>query len=283
MTFRTRLRRLWFGLATVLGLSQRGYFIPYRYAADLPGPGHRPGYGAIERLFDGHQAIFQATLERVNDHKDALLAIGADDPAPGPRWQQDWFPRLDAAVAYAMVRAAEPARVIEVGSGHSTRFLARAITDGGLTTRLTAIDPAPRAAIQELGIDIINQPVDRADPDLFARLGSGDVLFIDSSHILMPGSDVDFLINHIMPDLPPGVLVHIHDIFLPDDYPTAWAWRGYGEQLALIGAIASGAWQPLFASRYMVTRRPDALTNSVVANLPLQPGALETSLWLRRR
>ena len=99
----------------------------------------------------------------------------------------------------------------------------------------------------------------------------------------MPGSDVDFLINHVMPDLPPGVLVHVHDIFLPDDYPTAWAWRGYGEQLALIGAIASGAWQPLFASRYMVTRRPDALTKSVVAQLPLQPGALETSLWLRRR
>ena len=151
MTFKTKLRRLWFGLATVLGFSPRGYFIPYRYAADLPGPGHRPSYGAIERLFDGHQAIFQATLDRIGDHKDALLGIGADDPAPGPRWHQDWFPRLDAAVAYAMVRAAEPARIIEVGSGHSTRFLARAITDGGLTTRLTAIDPAPRAAIQELG------------------------------------------------------------------------------------------------------------------------------------
>jgi predicted O-methyltransferase YrrM len=274
---------LWFGLATVLGFGQRGYFIPYRYAGNMPGPGHRQAYGAVERLFDAHRSIFEATLERVNDQAAALQAIGADDPAPDPRWHQDWFPRLDAAVAYAMVRAAEPSRIIEVGSGHSTRFLARAIADAGLATRLTAIDPAPRASILELGVEVVDQPVNRVDPDLFARLAPGDVLFIDSSHILMPGSDVDLLVNHIMPDLAQGVLVHVHDIFLPDDYPTAWAWRGYGEQLALVGQITSGAWQPLFASRYMVTRWPETLAKSAVGPLPLMPGALETSLWLRRR
>ena len=283
MTLRLRLKCLWYGLATVLGLARRGFFVPYRYAADLPAPGYRSNYHAVERLFDAHQAIFRATLERVDDQAAALEAIGADDAAPNPRWRQDWFPRLDAAVAYAMVRAAEPARIIEVGSGHSTRFLARAIADGGLQTRLMAIDPAPRAVIGDLAIEIVNQPVHRADPDLFRRLAAGDILFIDSSHILMPGSDVDLLVNHVMPDLPQGVLVHVHDVFLPDDYPTAWAWRGYGEQLALVTAMTSGAWQPLFASRYVVTRRPEALKKSVIDKLPLMPGALETSLWLRRR
>jgi len=280
---RVRLKRLWYGLMTVLGLARRGFFIPYRYADEVPAPGYRPAYQAVERLFDAHQAIFRATLERVEDQAAALQAIGADEAAPEPRWHQDWFPRLDAAVAYAMVRAAEPARIIEVGSGHSTRFLARAIADGGLHTKLLAIDPAPRAAIDELGIEVVRAPVQRADPDLFRRLAAGDMLVIDSSHILTPGSDVDLLVNHVMPDLPQGVLVHVHDVFLPDDYPTAWAWRGYGEQLALVTALTSGAWQPLFASRYMVTRRPEALKKSVVDKLPLVSGALETSLWLRRR
>ena len=283
MSFRKRWRRLWFALSTVLGLKPRGYFIPYRYADQLPGPGHRPAYEAVERLFAAHEAMFQATLDRVEDQAQALEAIGGDDPAPGPRWHQDWFPRLDAAVAYAMVRAAEPARILEVGSGHSTRFMARAIADGGLSTRLTAIDPAPRAAIRDLDVEWIGEPVHRADRALFRRLGDGDILFIDSSHILMPGSDVDVLFNHILPELPQGVLVHVHDIFLPDDYPTAWAWRGYGEQLALVGPMTGGGWQPLFASRYMATRRADLLSRSVVSRLPLADGAFETSLWLRRR
>src|SRR5262245_31183128 len=83
-------------------------------------------------------------LSLIEGHARELEAIGPDAP-PAPRWNQDWFPRLDAAAAYAMVRALRPKRIVEVGSGHSTRFLARAVADGGLDTRITAIDPEPRA------------------------------------------------------------------------------------------------------------------------------------------
>ena len=108
------------------------------------------------------------------------------------------------------------------------------------------------------------------------------MLFIDSSHVLMPGSDVDFLVNRILPRLPPGTLVHIHDIFLPDDYPASWAWRGYNEQLAIAPLLTGGAWRLLFASRYAATRLAVEVAASAVAALPSVPGAYDSSLWLER-
>ncbi len=280
---RQRLRGLRLGLATLTGVKRQGFWIPYAHAHVLPGAGERAPYGPVERLFAGHGAAFEATLAKVERFAAGLAAIGAEDPAPGPRWNQDWFPRMDAAVAYAMVRAAEPARIVEVGSGHSTRFMARAIADGCLATRLTAIDPAPRAAIDGLGIEVRRETLDATDPAVFAALGAGDILFIDSSHIAMPGSDVDDLVNRVLPVLPAGVLVHVHDIFLPDDYPPSWHWRGYNEQLAVAPLVAGGAWRPLFASRYMATRHGARVSAGVLGRLPLPEGAFETSLWLTRR
>jgi len=279
----TRLRRLGLGLRTLAGTARRGWFIPYRYAGDLPAPEARPPYGPVEELFRQALPAFVATLERVEDVGDALAAIGPDDPAPGPRWHQDWFPRLDAAVAYAMVRAAMPRRIVEVGSGHSTRFMARAIADGGLDTALAAIDPAPRATIDALPIALHRVPLHGADAGLFSALEAGDILFIDSSHVLMPGSDVDDLVNRVLPLLPRGVLLHVHDILLPDDYPEAWAWRGYNEQLAIAALLTTGAWQPLFSSHFMVSRHAERVGAGIIGRLPLQPGARETSLWMVRR
>ena len=130
-----------------------------------------------------------------------LESIGAALP-PSPRWDQDWFPRLDAAAAYAMVRSLRPRRIVEVGSGHSTRFLARAVADGGLDTRITAIDPQPRASIEKLPVEWLRTPVQRVAA--FPPLGEDDILFIDSSHQLKPGSDVEFLLKAVLPMLPPG-------------------------------------------------------------------------------
>ena len=185
-------------------------------------------------------------------------------------------------MAYALVRRHRPARIVEVGSGHSTRFLARAVADGNLATEILAIDPEPRAVLRGLGVTSLAQTVPNCGLEPFQGLASGDLLFIDSSHILMPGTDVDFLLNEVLPVLPAGVLLHLHDIFLPDDYPASWGWRGYNEQSA-VAALLDGRWEVLFASRYVATRLVDRLEAGVVAQLPLLPGAFETSLWLRRR
>ena len=287
---RPRLRRLLFGLATVLGLAPRGFFIPYRYAGSVPPAGERAPYDAIESLFGHAEAEFARRLEGLGDYAGALDAItgpASSSQAPAPRWEQDWFPRLDAAMAYAMVRGMDrnggnARRIVEVGSGHSTRFLARAVADGGADSRIIAIDPAPRAAIAGLGVEIIAATVQDAGTAPFEGLAAGDILFMDSSHILMPGSDVDFLINRVLPGLPGGVLVHIHDIFLPEDYPLPWAWRGYNEQLAVAALLIGGAYRVLFSSRYATTHMAEAVARSAAGGLPLVDGALESSLWLEK-
>ena len=269
------------GLLTVSGLSRRGFFIPYRYAGRVDEAGAR--YPAQAALFREREAVFAGVLDQIDALAPALEAIGGK-PAPAPRFDQGWFPPLDAAAAYAVVRAHPPRRVVEVGSGHSTRFLAQAIADAGADAAFTAIDPAPRAAIAGLPLNLVRSTLQEAGTAAFEALEAGDVLFVDSSHILMPGSDVDWLLNRVLPTLAPGVMVHIHDILLPDPYPAAWTWRGYNEQTAIAALIADErAYEVMFASHYVTTAMAARLAASVVARLPRLPGAFDTSLWLRKR
>jgi predicted O-methyltransferase YrrM len=214
-------------------------------------------------------------LAAIETYAPELEAIGKDAPPPAPRWNQDWFPRLDAAAAYTMVRVLRPKRIVEVGSGHSTRFLARAVADGGLETRITAIDPEPRASLVGLKVNWLRQPVQASSPKVFEALAERDILFIDSSHQLKRGSDVEFLLEKVLPCLANGVRVHFHDIFLPEPYPAAWAWRRYNEQEAVAPLIGNG-YALEFASRQA------GKLNGVLARLPLKRGAIESSLWLRK-
>ncbi len=274
-------RYLGFGLLTVLGLRRRGFFIPHRYAESLPDAAPAPPYAPCEALFDRHRADFAAVIAGMDAHADALLAIGREPP-PQPRWRQDWFPRLDGAAAYALVRRHRPRRIVEIGCGHSTRFLARAVRDGGIACTHTVIDPQPRADIGNLPVTLTRALVQRVDSAPFTALEAGDMLFIDGSHILVPGSDADWLFNRVLPALRAGVLIHIHDILLPDPYPPAWRWRGYNEQSAVAALLSGGAFTPLFASRYAATRMAAEVAGSVAGQLPLPGGAVESSLWLRK-
>jgi hypothetical protein len=274
LSLRGRWRRLALGLPTVLGLRPRGWFIPHRYAPLLPPPGAQPPYATIEELFGRNEQRFEETMHLIDGHAEALYSMRS-------LLDQSWFPALDAAVAYALLRDRKPQHVIEVGSGHSTRMLAKAL--GGLG-EILAIDPAPRADILGLpGVEVLASTVQAAPAALFGRLGPGDVLFIDSSHILMPGSDVDLLLNRVLPGLPSGVLVHIHDIFLPFDYPANWGWRAYNEQQGVLPLLATGAYLPLFSSVWVTQRLGGRLAQSVAAKLPMPAEAVATSLWLEKR
>ncbi|WP_425407118.1 class I SAM-dependent methyltransferase [Hwanghaeella sp.] len=284
MSTRTTLRRLKLGLETLLGFKKQGFFIPYRYADSIaPASEADPAYPWLRTQFQAAEPDFKSLLDDMAALSGDLDAIGGGDP-PEPRWRQDWFPGLDAAAAYTVVRTRRPARIVEVGSGHSTRFLARAVRDGGLASEITAIDPAPRADLSRLdGIKLILSVVQDADPALFDTLGPGDILSIDSSHILMPGTDVDLLFSDVLPRLPGGVLVHIHDIFLPWPYPAAWEWRGYNEQQGVAALIGGGGWDILWSSNYVRRTVIPGMGNHPAAALHLQSGARESSLWLRKR
>ncbi len=173
---------------------------------------------------------------------------------------------------YAQIRAQRPARILEIGSGHSTRFAARAIADGGLDTRLIAIDPEPRADLKALKVEwhreTLQQALKNSGGQVLAAFHPGDLLFVDSSHILMPGTDVELILTELLPRLPAGALVQIHDIFLPDAYPASWAWRGYNEQAAVAAMLAGGGWDILFAGRFARQRFDARLRAGPLGALP---------------
>lgn len=273
---RERARRLGFGLATLVGLRRLGFFIPYRFAADA----EPIAYRALEPLFRAAEPTFRKLVAIGESYSaDLLRILGGSGPA---RFDQDWFPRLDAAMAYVTVRHERPRRIVEIGSGHSTRFLARAAEDAGLDVEIVAIDPKPRASLA--GLRVRHEPtlLRDANPALFTALRPGDVLFVDSSHVAMPGSDVDIIVGDLLPRLPGGVLVHIHDVLLPDPYPANWAWRGYNEGTVVAALLGGGGYDLAFSSHWVASRHPAWLSHGIVAQLPLLPGARETSMWLRK-
>ena len=273
--FSKRLRRAAFGLSTLLG-RPRGFFIPYRYAGSVrPRP-----YPALEPLFRDSEARFRELVSDAELYNEHLMRI-LDGAGPA-RFDQDWFPRLDAATAYVIVRQMKPRRIVEIGSGHSTRFLVRAVQDGSLSTEIVAIDPAPRASLPVSGVRHVPALLDDAGPKLFASLEPGDIRFVDSSHVAMPGSDVDRIFGDVLPRLAAGTLVHIHDILLPDPYPEDWAWRGYNEASIVAALIGCGGYELLFSSHWVASRHPDWLATGIVGRMPLLAGARETSLWLRK-
>lgn len=139
----------------------------------------------------------------------------------------------------------KPRRIIEVGSGFSSLLMADVKARlGPQGPHITCIEPYPREFLRrpDLQIDqLIVEKVQNVKSDLFLSLKAGDILFIDSSHVIKTGSDVQYLYLEILPRIPTGVLVHIHDIFLPAEYPKKWALeenRSWNEQYLLQALLA---------------------------------------------
>ena len=152
-------------------------------------------------------------------------------------YNNGYFESCDAEVAYCMVREWKPRRIIEIGSGFSTRAMAEALRANrerdGVAGELITVDPYPERLPSNglrSQITVVPERVQQLDLRLFETLRSDDILFIDSSHVVSTGSDVVREYLQILPRLKPGVLVHVHDIFLPADYPRSavlenlWFW-----------------------------------------------------------
>lgn len=195
----------------------------------------RPDHLALRTLVEDGRERYAERLKRITALGDRLAAIPlrGDPGGAEPYWDNGWLPPLDALALYGLLAEHRPRRYVEVGSGNSTRFARRAITDHALPATITSIDPAPRASIDALCDTVVRRPLQDADLSVFADLGPGDIVFLDGSHRVLMGSDVTVFFFEVLPLLRPGVLVHLHDIFLPDDYPPQWRWRYYSEQYLL--------------------------------------------------
>ena len=262
---------------TMVGARPRGFFVQYDYAADLPE--RLETYAEVEAYLAARGTAVDEFIDEMAGHMDRFGSFGSS--GNDPEWGHGMFPSLDGAAAYTAVRRFQPRHIIEVGSGDSTRYLSRAARDCDSPGTITCIDPVPRRSIAELDVHFIERVLENEDVDRIAELEAGDILFIDSSHIMLPGMDVDILFNRIFPRLQPGVVVHIHDIFLPDDYPDYWRPRYYSEQNALVGWIVSGFFDVVYPGYFAITRRA-ALIEKKLGNFGPFVNGRSGSIWLQR-
>ena len=263
--------------------------IPLDYPI-VPKPrwGHgSPAHHALSEIIGRSRAQYAAELEAVLELRDRLTTIPVDAPkrSPEPRWLNGALPGLDAAVLYTMVARHRPATYLEIGSGQSTKFARRACRDHDLATRIVSIDPAPHAEIDDLCDEVLRSGLEDVDLAVFDRLEVGDILFVDNSHRCLQNSDVTVAFLDVLPALPVGVLVHFHDIFLPDDYPLEIAEQFYSEQYVLAAALlADGPRLQIVMPNWYVAA--DAELGAILDPLWAEPGfeAVQThgaSFWLR--
>ncbi len=180
----------------------------------------KPKILGIDNLFKLHEHSFRDLIETFKPYKDKLFAITLKRLGDQqPFWDNPWFTSLDAAVLYAMVAKYRPEQYIEIGSGNSTKFARRSVVDNGLRTTITSIDPHPRAEIDVLSDHVMRKALEDHDLEVFKSVKKGDFVFFDGSHRCFMNSDVTVFFMEIMPMLPAGTIIHIHDIHLPYDYP----------------------------------------------------------------
>jgi hypothetical protein len=219
-----------------------------------------------------------------------------DVPESGPVTPGRFFLRnenyesVDAEVLYAFVRARKPRRVVELGSGFTSLLIgeaARRNAADGVETEHLAYDPFPRAQI--LGDNVPPPtrfealPATEVSLDTFAQLQAGDILFVDTTHTVKLGSDVNFIVLDVLPTLASGVIVHFHDIFLPWEYSREWfetMQYYWAEQYLLQAFLAfNDAFEVLLPAMALAREYPERL-GAVVSSF--EPGTRPGAFWIVR-
>lgn len=198
-----------------------------------------------------------------------------------------YYQSVDAEVLYAMVRYLKPQRVLEIGSGYSTFVTAAACArnaDEGRPAEFVAVDPEPREVLDRR-VRLERVAAQQLPLERFLALDHGDVLFVDSSHSVKLGSEVNFLVLEVLPRLRPGVVVHFHDIFLPYEYPRAWYLRGtfLTEQYLLHAfLIGNDDYEILFAAHAVARAHRERLCR-IIPSLRSRADHYPAAFWLVRR
>jgi hypothetical protein len=250
------------------------------------GEGKRP-HRQLEPMLKSGMEGYADVLSRFADFTSTLAA------GSGVSWGTGWFDALDAVALYSMMAWIRPNRYVEIGSGISTQFARKAVTDHRLTTTLTSIDPEPRAEIDAICDDVIRSGLENVDLPIFDLLGPGDFLFMDGSHRVLMNSDATVFFLEVLPRLKPGVVVHMHDIFLPNDYPLRWRELYYSEQYMLAAYLLAGEKLKVLLPNAFVSTRETLLPRirplfvkpemAQVGGLLAQTDYLGSSFWCEVR
>lgn len=227
------------------------YHVDFKPRYPAPGTPHKGLY----KIIDGQRANYAEHLTKMTspDILPGILSMCDHGTSYSPVWVNKYFPVLDMMTLYGMLKIYNPESYIEVGSGNSTMVAVTAKTQEKLRTKLTSIDPYPRADIDSIVDEVIREPFEETNLDKIMALKENDILFIDNSHRMLPNSDSTAFYLDVLPYLNKGVIVHIHDIFLPYDYMQDMCDRFYSEQYGLaIFLIANPERYKILLNNYFV-------------------------------
>ncbi len=294
-----RSRRLWDSRLAVraYGLARRaaeraGFQLVLKtYYSPIPDLSTLP-----ERIWEeadpmrGIELDLDAQLERLRDRLSGHIAEFASADAPTLAYEalNASYPLPDARLLYAIVRDSKPASIVELGSGQTSRVMAQACAANaaeGTQSSFAAFDPFPTAVDESLpGLSALHRvPAQEVPESVFAELRASDILFVDTTHTVKIGSDVNRIILRVLPLLAPGVIVHFHDICLPYEYPR-YLFEDFGlywaEQYLLQAFLAMNpSFEVLYATDALCRDRRAEITDAGLA----APGDSGSSFWIARR
>lgn len=235
---------------------------------------NRAGQEALLREFAGYHAEIPFPQEQAEDFRYFF--------------QNEWFGHADAVYLHCLLRKHQPRRIIEVGSGFSSAVMLDTIDRfSSHPVELTFIEPYPERLKSLLRNDdpdratILEKKVQEVPLEVFRALEAGDMLFIDSSHVIKCGGDLQFLMFEVLPHLPSGVFVHFHDIFYPFEYPEDWLHqeRNWNELYLLRAFLAhNSAWEIHFFNSYVAAE----FGGLIAEKLPLATRSAGGSIYLRK-
>lgn len=231
-------------------------------------------------------------VRRIAPYVRELSDVPWDPPSGPPQyyWNNDFWRGADAKVHYGLLRDLKPRRIVEIGTGWSSLLMAQALrrneAEGAPPRQVDQVDPFPRrqllSALPE-DWQLHEAVLQRAGFHLFDALGPGDVCFYDGSHVARAGSDVVWFFFEVLPRLAPGVLIHVHDVFWPSDYPDEWIFeRGqtWNEQYILQAFLMyNREFTPLVCNAPLFDRHRDVLRDLYKGTADSCKGV---SVWLSR-
>jgi predicted O-methyltransferase YrrM len=199
-----------------------------------------------------------------------------------------WFGYSDAIFLYCFLRYQKPRAIIEIGSGYSSAVMLDTIDRFfNESPKLTFVEPYPDRLRNLLNkndlnyVRLIEKPIQKCDVEIFSGLASGDLVFIDSSHVSKYKSDLNFLMFEVLPQVPVGAFVHFHDIFFPFEYPLDWLENGkYWNENYLLRAFLTNndSWEIVFFNHYLNLKYKDVIDES----FPLCSKNAGGSIYLRK-
>lgn len=247
-------------------------------------PPHPGLYASINAHRESYKELLQAALKYQDTFWQIKEAAAESDPSK-PKWNNGFLPGLDIIGIYTLLAELKPNKYIEIGSGNSTKVAFKAKTELQLATQITSIDPQPRAEIDQLADRVIRKPFEEVDLNILDELQENDILFVDNSHRILPNSDAMVFFMEILPRLKKGVIVQIHDIYLPYDYPQFMCDRFYSEQYGLAMYLLANPqkYQPILPNYFIFE---DAELSAIVAPIFNHPNLTGVerhggSFWLR--